>query len=86
MQQVVTQLGRRLVTTMATLNKPGETAVDSVRQQKKALRTIVRRELRNFSPETKREEGEQTIILGFWSDFGGISLLESRGTSVLRLK
>ncbi|KAG0593089.1 hypothetical protein KC19_1G304500 [Ceratodon purpureus] len=57
MQQVV-QLGRRLVTTMATLNNPAGTAVEVVRQQKKALRTVVRRELRNFSPEAKREEDE----------------------------
>lgn len=55
MQQVV-QLGRRLATTMATIN-PAETALELVRQQKKALRTIVRRELRNFPAELKREEG-----------------------------
>lgn len=56
MQQVV-QLGRRLATTMATIN-PAETALELVRQQKKALRTIVRRELRNFPAELKREEDE----------------------------
>lgn len=59
MQQVVAQLGRRFFT-MATLNNnSNNAAMDSLRQQKKALRTIVRRELRNFSPETKRQEGEQ---------------------------
>jgi hypothetical protein len=56
MQQVV-QLGRRLVTTMAALNNLAGPAGEVVRQQKKALRTIVRRELRNFSPDAKRAEG-----------------------------
>lgn len=60
MQQVVAQLGRRLGTvTMATLhNNSSNLGMDTLRQQKKALRTIVRRELRNFSPDTKRQEDE----------------------------
>lgn len=65
MQQVVAQLGRRLGTvTMATLhNNSSNLGMDALRQQKKALRTVVRRELRNFSPDTKRQEGERRIFL-----------------------
>jgi len=52
-------LGWRLVRTMATSGITPSTALDAIRQQKKALRTIVRRQLRNLSPDVKHQEDEE---------------------------
>lgn len=43
---------------MATLSSPAGSSMEIVRLQKTALRTIVRRELRKFSPEVRVQEDE----------------------------
>jgi hypothetical protein len=45
------------VATMATHVISGSPPLDAVRQQKKALRTLVRRQLRALPPLAKQEEG-----------------------------
>jgi hypothetical protein len=45
------------VATMATHVIPGSPPLDAVRQQKKALRTLVRRQLRALPPLAKQQEG-----------------------------
>lgn len=51
------QVGRRLMIPMATLSSPAGSSMEIVRLQKTPLRTIVRRELRKFSPEVRVQEG-----------------------------
>ncbi|KAH9550052.1 hypothetical protein CY35_10G053000 [Sphagnum magellanicum] len=46
------------VATMATHVIPGSAPLDAVRQQKKALRTLVRRQLRALPPLAKQQEDE----------------------------
>ena len=59
-------LGWRLVRTMATSGITPSTALDAIRQQKKALRTIVRRQLRNLSPDVKHQEGKLPSLIAFF--------------------
>ena len=60
-------LGWRLVRTMATSGFTPSTALDAIRQQKKALRTIVRRQLRNLSPDVKHQEGKPPSLITLFS-------------------
>lgn len=60
-------LGRRIVRTMATSGITPSTALDAIRQQKKALRTLVRRQLRNLSPDVKHQEGEPPSLTALFS-------------------
>jgi hypothetical protein len=52
---------------MATSGITPSTALDAIRQQKKALRTIVRRQLRNLSPDVKHQEGKLPSLIALFS-------------------
>lgn len=49
-------------------------ALDLVRQQKQAVRTVVRKELRNLSPEVKHQEGKHRYSCFQLSDFHHFAL------------